>query len=538
MADDAVGDGDRYWAFISYSHRDAAFGRRLHRRLENYAIPRRLVGRPTARGIVPARLSPIFRDREEFPAAGDLSLEVRAALRASRSLIVVCSRSAVESPWVSREIETFRELHPDRPILAAIVKGEPFESFPAALRSSGPGGVEIEPLAADFREKGDGARAALLKLVAGIAGIGLDELVQRDAQRNIRRVTAVTVGALAGMLAMGLVTIFAFNARAEAERQRKEAEGLVGFMLTDLRDKLVEVGRLDVMNAVYERAQEHYNGEGDRLPPDAQSHYARLLQAFGEDDEAAGAREKADREFADAYRITANLLKASPTDVEAIYGQAQSDYWVGFGDYSDGKLDAAKLQFAAYLALAKKLVAMKPGDPRFLRELAFAEGNLCSIALRPPVDAARAIGLCEQALLHMQRAAKQKGASSVIAADIVNRESWMATAFRGTHDNAQASLHLHIEEDLLNRLLASDPFDMTLRRDWIADQRLLARVEAEEGDFASAQSRLQAASKLIEDMARFDPQNRTWASLKSKVEKELHDLNSRKAEDNDRHTTH
>ena len=66
MSEQGVGGGDRYWAFISYSHRDAAFGRRLHRRLETYALPRRLVGRETAQGTVPKKLAPIFRDREEF----------------------------------------------------------------------------------------------------------------------------------------------------------------------------------------------------------------------------------------------------------------------------------------------------------------------------------------------------------------------------------------------------------------------------------------------------------------------------------------
>src|SRR5580698_8728143 len=125
MADDAADAEPRYWAFISYSHKDAAFGRRLHRRLESYALPRRLVGRSTTQGVVPRRLVPIFRDREELPAATDLSTEVRAALARSRCLIVICSPDTPGSAWVSREVELFRELHPERPILAALSDGEP-----------------------------------------------------------------------------------------------------------------------------------------------------------------------------------------------------------------------------------------------------------------------------------------------------------------------------------------------------------------------------------------------------------------------------
>ena len=112
----------RYTAFLSYSHKDAAAAARLHRRLETYQLPKRLVGTMTARGPVPARLWPIFRDREELPAATDLSETVREALARSGALIILCSPDAAASLWVAEEIETFRRLHPDRPILAAILE--------------------------------------------------------------------------------------------------------------------------------------------------------------------------------------------------------------------------------------------------------------------------------------------------------------------------------------------------------------------------------------------------------------------------------
>ena len=41
-----VSDPD-YKAFISYSHADEAWARWLHRALEGYRVPRRLIGRET-----------------------------------------------------------------------------------------------------------------------------------------------------------------------------------------------------------------------------------------------------------------------------------------------------------------------------------------------------------------------------------------------------------------------------------------------------------------------------------------------------------
>jgi hypothetical protein len=110
-----------------------------------------------------------------------------------------------------------------------------------------------EPAAADFRRIGDG-KLARLRLVAGLTGIGLDELVQRDAQRQLRRVTAITLVSALTVVVLSTLLFVAINARNEADRQRQQAEGLIEFMLTDLRTRLEGVGRLDVLESVNTRA--------------------------------------------------------------------------------------------------------------------------------------------------------------------------------------------------------------------------------------------------------------------------------------------
>ena len=79
-----------YWAFLSYSHKDAETADWLHEAIEQYRVPPGLVGKLTAMGPVPRRLTPIFRDRHELAAAGDLTTEIEEALAGSRFLIVLC----------------------------------------------------------------------------------------------------------------------------------------------------------------------------------------------------------------------------------------------------------------------------------------------------------------------------------------------------------------------------------------------------------------------------------------------------------------
>ena len=94
----------KYRAFLSYSHRDSAWGKWLHSALEGYRIDKDLVGRQTPAGPVPKTLRPIFRDREDFSAGHSLTEQTLAALEASRFLIVICSPNAAQSKYVNEEI--------------------------------------------------------------------------------------------------------------------------------------------------------------------------------------------------------------------------------------------------------------------------------------------------------------------------------------------------------------------------------------------------------------------------------------------------
>lgn len=212
--------GYRYWAFISYSHKDAAHARWLHRALETYGIPAKLVaeGHLTPAGEPPPerrRFQPIFRDRDELPASADLGEAIEDALARSRYLIVICSPNAANSPWVNREIQTFSTMSRSNRIFAYIVDGEPnsgdaSECFPPALRRP------IDPLAADARQSKDGRNAAKLKLLAGMLGVGFDALKQRETQRRIHRLQQGIALALLITLAFAALAGYALLARQRA----------------------------------------------------------------------------------------------------------------------------------------------------------------------------------------------------------------------------------------------------------------------------------------------------------------------------------
>lgn len=191
----------RYWAFISYSHEDKRWADWLHKRLESYRIPSRLVGKPSRDTAIPKRLFPVFRDREELPSSADLGANINHALQQSRCLIVICSKRSAASRWVNEEIRLFKQLGRADRILALIVEGVPNasdvnnlddECFPPALTHhvDQQGTIQsqrVEPIAADLRPNKDGRQNALLKLIAGVLGVRYDELRQRERHRRFQR---------------------------------------------------------------------------------------------------------------------------------------------------------------------------------------------------------------------------------------------------------------------------------------------------------------------------------------------------------------
>ncbi|MDX1626838.1 MAG: toll/interleukin-1 receptor domain-containing protein, partial [Wenzhouxiangellaceae bacterium] len=221
----------KYRAFISYSHADEKLAARLHRKLEAFKLPANL-GEASGKRTV---LRPIFRDRSELATSSRLSDAIEEALSDSDALIVVCSPAACRSKWVNEEIRTFRRRHPDRPVLSFVVGGKPEAdprqseeaAFPLALLQDDvddPESAISDPLAADARPEGDGFQVAMLKLVAGLVGVGFDDLWRREQKATQRRWAVLSAVLLTVTITFGILTWQAIVARDEARRAQATAQ--------------------------------------------------------------------------------------------------------------------------------------------------------------------------------------------------------------------------------------------------------------------------------------------------------------------------
>jgi len=387
----------RFMAFLSYSHQDAAIADWLHETLEEYRVPPRLVGTLTDFGAVPKRLAPIFRDRSELAASPDLGEEIEEAIAGSRFLIVLCSPAAARSRWIDEEIACFKRVHSEDRVLAAILDGEPFasdipgreaeECFPKALRTfydnrGRPTAQRAEPIAADLRETGDGRRMGLLKIVAGMLDVGLDELAQREATRRRRWLMLVTAASIAGMLFASGLAYTAIDARDAARDERREAEGLVAFMLGDLKDKLEPIGRLDALDGVGSRVLAYYSKQdASELSDAALLQRSRALSLTAQVAYLRGDMETARQLYHQAMQGTAEAIRRDPDDPQRLFDHAQNVFWIGEIARDLGGARQAEASYREYKRLADRMVALEPDNLRWRMEVLYAQENI-GIVLR------------------------------------------------------------------------------------------------------------------------------------------------------------
>lgn len=524
-----MGDTYKYKAFISYSHVDERAAARLFNRLEAYRLPHRL--REGASADQSRRLGVFFRDRDELRASGDLSRQIKDALSQSEFLIVLCSPHAAQSPWVAKEILEFKQLHGELNILAVILDGEPHaedkpgvpECFPKPLRyrlnpDRRLGARRAEPLAADFRPGGDGARLGFLKLAAALADMELARLLDRDQERRHRRVTAITLVSATSALLFGGLTLFALDARrdavaaqSDAIARRDDAEGLIEFMLTDLRNELEPVGRLDALQAVGDKAEDYYDAQalGD-MSEDVHARRAKVFHLLGEIDSRQGRFDAATQRWADASKSTQALLARDPDNPQRIFDHAQSVFWVGYAEVQNANAENAETQFQEYYALAQRLVEMDPVKREWREELAYAHMNLGTLNLQM-------LQQPKEALAHFESAAKIREAmlegnagSRSFLLTLANNYAWLADASKADKEMRKAQAYRTKQVDIFDRVQALSKADYDIESRKLNALLAIAKLEQLAGDPGAAVRMLVGVTEAGEELIAHDPGNDRW----------------------------
>ena len=522
----------RYWAFLSYAHEDSKAAAKLHNMLERYRVPKALVGSPHPLGTIPKRLVPVFRDRQELAASSNLGREIKEALVVSNCFIVLCSPPAAKSRWVDQEIRDFKRLHGEDRVFAAILAGEPFsgdeatECFPPALRyRTGPDGTDTsepaEPIAADLRVEGDGWRGGFLKLVAGMLDVGLDDIVQRDQQRRQKRMAWMAAASLAGMTVTSGLALFALDARNTAREERRQAEGLVEFMLGDLKGKLEPIGKLEALDGVGSKILAYYSKQDAADLDDAgllQRSRALTLTA-----QVAFARqdfESAERLYRQALAGTGEAVQRNPDDAQRLFDHAQNVYYISELARLRGRTDEAEAATREYQRLADRMVAIDPANMKWRMETVYAAENM-AIVLFNKRQFSETSRRMEAVLGPMSAIARANPGNNEYQRELSNVLAWLADAKRDQGHLAEAKAVRERQIRLLTGRLASDGPNVQFQDPLLVARRALGNLLADSGQFEQSSEQFRLAIAEADKLIQVEPENGIWKGYSAAAQLEL-----------------
>ena len=496
----------RYRAYISYSHKDEAWAAWLHRALESYRVPRNLVGSKTSVGEVPARIRPVFRDRDDLSSATDLGDTVKQALADSENLIVVCSPNAADSHWVREEILHFARLGRADRIFCIIVGGEPADDgsvsncFSAAFSEIG----LHEPLAADVRKWADGKHVAKLKLIAGLLGIRLDELRQRDLQRRRKRQAFVSLGTVAALI-LALMTVVS---QISERHEREKTEQLASFIV-DLGERLQSDTDLETLAMISAASSKHLQGlDPDKLSPETGKKVALALRQMGRVSQGQGRLDEALEAFQRSRDLFSRLNNKYPEIPGLLFELGNAEYYIGSLHREQRRYESALESMQNYHRLTRTLVDTDPDNPDWVMELSYSHINLAALQL----DSGR--GINQATLAHVAEATRLmetvvalRPGDKAVADGYATTLAWAADAeYQACNLENAMTLRVRVRE-LAESSTRADPGNNDLKRRFAFAISGVSRVQIVTGRLDSAQQNLELAISILQQLSAADPSN-------------------------------
>lgn len=500
----------------------------------------------------------VFFSEDEASPGEQLDKTLVAALRHSRTLVVIVNRETMENPrWVRKEVEEFTKFHPSRPIIPISIGGaiqDPTidDQTRIWLRHQEKDRIWLDE-SQDIADQGVVSEPVLERLVTAPAWFR-----SNVKWRWIVRAVAATLTILA--IALGISAKLANDARqradearnradvarklADDERKRADdarknavdarnrAESLVQFMLFDLSGKLRPIGRLDLMDSVNGKVKEYYASLGAEsgppksagsspepanasggpapVPADLVADYDHAASLTSEGDAflAEGKVAEADKAFRQGFEIANKLVDSNPSNAEFASELGVISDRLGDVAKTTGALDTAQKMFEESLKLRQNLTKSKSAKDEWWRDLWVSYTKLGQV-LRSEgqLDASR-----ERIRQGLAVAAKR-------AVDLGNTPNQLALAasyeeLGNTEMEARrfdaATQAFEQGLKIRNAAAALQPQNALTQRDLAMSYRELGDAAVARNDADAARQAFGESIEILEKLSHLDPRNGGW----------------------------
>ena len=341
-------------------------------------------------------------------------------------------------------------------------------------------------------------------------------LIREKPARRLRyAMAAVAVllvigGAVKYTMDLARERTIAVLAREDATRRRNQAEDLIGFMLGDLRGKLQPVGRLDVLDAVGDKAMAYFAAvPASALSDEEVRRRSQAIYQIGEVSRQKGDLKSASARYKESLDLISALAQRDPQNAQWQVDLAASHFYAGDALRLQGDLDGAMRHFTAYRDIGDALAARDPKNPEWLLESSYGHSNVAAI-----FEARGDFAGAKQALIGCvdisRRVVALKPDHAEWQDSLANTLNRLAVVLENLGE-AQAALQLHLEGVTIRKgLVARVPNDRVALRKLANAASWVGNIYRDNGDYGRAMEYSQLRSTTFEQLVAHDPANAEW----------------------------
>ncbi|HEX7368832.1 MAG TPA: hypothetical protein VF284_00940 [Rhodanobacteraceae bacterium] len=296
-------------------------------------------------------------------------------------------------------------------------------------------------------------------------------------------------------------------AKQAAQRRQKQAEGLVNFMLGDLSAKLEQVDRLDIMQAVDDKAMAYFQSlPNTDVTPEALAQRAKALEKIGSVRLGLGNLKSALQAFGASAAISSKLAASVPANTKRQLAYSQTLAFMGMTHWQQGALEDAEDEFETGRRVLQSSLTHGTTDPALQIQLAYLDDDIGHVLEARGQPAAAAIPY-QRMLGEAQKAAAAKADDIEYQVAIGNAHNNLGKLSLLRGDLATSITEYRADDIIETTLLRYEPRNNHQRENTLRVRAILGRTLALSGDTANGLRDLQQAVDMAARLTQFEPRD-------------------------------
>ena len=298
--------------------------------------------------------------------------------------------------------------------------------------------------------------------------------------------------------------------RDEADVRRRAAEGLGGYMLTTLKDKLETLGKLDMLADVGSTVLAYYRAVPIGVEDvDALFSRANALMVLGDVTLHKGDIPGARALYTEAQGSVAELVRRKPDNLKALEARGRSLEKLADVESSAGTLETARARYEESKAAFTRCHELAPAVGGYKQAVAVTQFKLADLDTREgKLDAAAAGFHAAQVALQAAAAEAPKDTELQRRLNVIARKYADVLDRSGKVDEAYAVLSA--ADATATALVANDPSNTELAESVAIERFTIGDIERERLNIDAAADWTLRANAALVTLAAHDPANLQW----------------------------